>query len=435
MSQTKRQKRRTPSPDSSGSEDSLPTPPRGLSPPPGPHVDCAAYCCKRGEDWVSRQFITETYTNGPSEDLLDTGGCWKLLRVQVGLMGEHLRKWGLIPWQNLDPEVQSRFSSWSPVAKELWESDFLAHPEAMVQAWIWHYLDDYLFSFAGNQQDGALKLRSPVWEHVRALRRDLDVLRARQANFHDVVYRHQFQVWSRLTEHLVRGGLDDMDVFDPEELATHFKRSLRRIAARRDEIPDGAYDGGLCKNGDIHDPADRFDSSIRSLLQSACRAQYFIHGMEGGYALRFTPVGDHAGKMFDIPFNPIWMEENNPIEVPTKRPNDPVYPRVQLVTQPMLAANSKKSPSENTTFTLLTPMRVVTPWTFGGEGARPHVLPGLEKGWHLRMENQRKLLQMKYREEQQKEQQKLLTKWSKDGESQAKDGHAIADSKEDTPCE
>jgi hypothetical protein len=125
-------------------------------------------------DWINDHSIVEDYINGPTAELLDSMGCWELLRAEVRLLGGYLRKWGLLPWQSLDPEVQSRFSSWSPVAKQLWKSDFLAHPEAMVQAWIWHYLDDYLFSFADNQRDGTLELRSPVWEHVRALRRDLD---------------------------------------------------------------------------------------------------------------------------------------------------------------------------------------------------------------------------------------------------------------------
>ena len=175
MSQTKRQKRTTSSSSSSETEESPPTSPRVFfSPAPGPHPDCPAYCCQMGMDWIRRQISTEEYVNGPAVDRLDSGGGWKLLRVQVGLLGEHLRKWGLIPWQYLDPEVQSRFISWSPVARQLWESDFVAHREAMVQAWIWHYLDDYIFSFAGSQRDGPLKVRSPVWEHVRTLRRDLD---------------------------------------------------------------------------------------------------------------------------------------------------------------------------------------------------------------------------------------------------------------------
>lgn len=127
-----------------------------------------------GMDWIINQSVVEDYINGPTAELLESMGRWNRLRSEVRLLGEDLQKRGLPPWQSLDPEVQSRLSSWSPVAEQLWGSDFLAHREAMVQAWIWHYLDDYLFSFAGNQQDGTLELRSPVWEHVRALRRDLD---------------------------------------------------------------------------------------------------------------------------------------------------------------------------------------------------------------------------------------------------------------------
>ncbi|KAH6627433.1 hypothetical protein F5144DRAFT_575827 [Chaetomium tenue] len=328
-------------------------------------------------------------------------------------------------------------ASWSPVAKQLWESDFLDHKKVMPQAWIWHYLDDYVFSFAGNQQDGTLKLRSPVWEHVRALRRDLDVLRARDATTHDAVYRHQLQVWNRITEHLVRVGLADMEVFEQAELVAHFKRSISRLTIRRDKMPDGASDGDPCGAGDVSSAVDHFDVAIRNLLKSACHAQYFIHGMNGGYTLRFTPIGPHAGKMFDFPYNPVWMELNNPCEVPSKHPDERFHRPVQLVNQPMLVANGLKGVTQNTQFTLQTKMCVVTPWTFGGEEAREYVYPGFEKGWELipfdvREENERKYLEEQRMKEQQKPQP--LVEGRKDGEPQATDGHAIDNSAEDAPC-
>ncbi|EAQ88769.1 predicted protein [Chaetomium globosum CBS 148.51] len=417
MSQIKRQKRRSPSPDSSETEDSSsPSPPRSSPSPP----------------WSSSGLCRLLFA-----ERLDTAGYWEPLRTEVRLLGGHLQKWGLLPWPSLDPEVQSRLSSWSPVAKQLWESDFLGHQKAMVQAWIWHYLDDYVFSFAGNQQDGILKLRSPVWEHVQVLRRDLDVLRARDATIHDVVYRHQFQVWNRLTEHLVRGGLEDRESFDQAELVAHFKRSIGRLTILRDKTPDDASDGDHCDAGDASSAVDHFDAAIEGLLKSACHAQYFIHGMDWGYTLRFTPIGPHAGKMFDFPYNPGWMELNNPVEVPSKHPNEVDHPPVQLVSQPMLVASGLKGAKHNTTFTLRTSMCVVTPWTFGGKEARPYVYYGFEKGWELvpfdvRSENQRKYHERKRMEEQQKSQP--LVEGLKDGESQATDGHAIDDSVADAPC-
>jgi hypothetical protein len=45
----------------------------------------------------------------------------------------------------------------------------------MVRAWIWHYLDDNLFSFGGGTQGQPLvALSSPVWEHFRALRQEFN---------------------------------------------------------------------------------------------------------------------------------------------------------------------------------------------------------------------------------------------------------------------
>ncbi|SPQ25716.1 1a95b422-4dc1-4a86-9963-5e7186f50c9d [Thermothielavioides terrestris] len=45
-----------------------------------------------------------------------------------------------------------------------------------IRAWIWHYLDDNLFSFAASAD--LVRFASPVWDHVRALRHHLSVLRA-----------------------------------------------------------------------------------------------------------------------------------------------------------------------------------------------------------------------------------------------------------------
>jgi hypothetical protein len=55
---------------------------------------------------------------------------------------------GLAPWGELAPATRERLMTWSPVAKQLWESEFEGHREALVRAWIWHYLDDNFFSFS-----------------------------------------------------------------------------------------------------------------------------------------------------------------------------------------------------------------------------------------------------------------------------------------------
>lgn len=56
---------------------------------------------------------------------------------------------GLVPWDELSPNTRERLETWTSVAKELWESEFAEHREALVRAWIWHYLDDNFFSFSG----------------------------------------------------------------------------------------------------------------------------------------------------------------------------------------------------------------------------------------------------------------------------------------------
>lgn len=82
---------------------------------------------------------------------------------------------GLIAWEDLDLDARRRLESWTPAARQFWESDFIACQEGIVQAWIWHYLDDNLFSFATDAEEGSLvKPSSPVWQHVRGLRRELD---------------------------------------------------------------------------------------------------------------------------------------------------------------------------------------------------------------------------------------------------------------------
>jgi hypothetical protein len=143
--------------------------------PHGPSETCSATCCRKGQQWVDHHFALDIYKNGPSVERLDTAGCWAPLTTRVGSQAQAIQRLGLRPWRNLGRSVQTRLKSWSPAAKQLWQSDFIAHREAMVRAWIWHYLDDNLFSFAGAAQDGTLvPLSSSTWEHVRALRRDLD---------------------------------------------------------------------------------------------------------------------------------------------------------------------------------------------------------------------------------------------------------------------
>jgi hypothetical protein len=140
-----------------------------------PSETCKALCCRRGGWWVAHHLALDDYRNGPSRESLNTWGCWNAVCGGVMARAGAIRALGLAPWDMLSPPVRERFKRWTPVAQNLWESDFDDHREAMVRAWIWHYLDDNLFSFSPSAGPGELvSCASPVWEHVRLLRRDVD---------------------------------------------------------------------------------------------------------------------------------------------------------------------------------------------------------------------------------------------------------------------
>jgi hypothetical protein len=140
--------------------------------PKGPSESCQAVCCQRGAEWACYHYTLDLYQNGPSE--LDLS-CWKELTRHVRIWSETLQLMGLVEWQAMSPETRGMLESWSPVAQQLWESDFVAHREGIIQAFIWHYLDDNLFSFAPNLEEKALVEPScSAWEHVRGLRRQLN---------------------------------------------------------------------------------------------------------------------------------------------------------------------------------------------------------------------------------------------------------------------
>ncbi|KAH6844717.1 hypothetical protein B0I37DRAFT_167305 [Chaetomium sp. MPI-CAGE-AT-0009] len=353
--------------------------------PGGP---CQAFCCKRGAAWAEYHWVLDVYHDGPSSHLeeLDTLGCWKQLITRVRVLAESMQRWGLVQWQELSPDTRGRLESWSSVAQELWESDFVAHREGIVQACIWHYLDDNLFSFAPDLEESVLvKASSPVWEHVRGLRRHLNALSTREGNHGDITYPVQFSAWNRLTEHLVRRGLGLQQPVAPADLVAHFKSFHRQFVVNgEDQFPaEDPHARDLDYIGVNGKPSDGRNEAIRRLLRSALRAQVFLHGVRGGYALRFSPIGSY--ETFEFPFDENWMQPANAAEVPPTRNNQPrePLPPVQLVTQPMLVASGLDSLDFGRKPTLVTHMQVITPWTFGGPEAKEFIRPGFEKGWEL----------------------------------------------------
>ncbi|KAK3291030.1 uncharacterized protein B0H64DRAFT_446828 [Chaetomium fimeti] len=355
-------------------------------PPDTPGQPCQSYCCQRGEEWITHHYILDLYNNGPSPQELEYTGCWKPLTTQVRLLAESMRQAGLVKWQDLSPDTRGRLESWSPVAQELWESDFLAHREGIVQACIWHYLDDNLFSFAPDLEERVLvKPSSPVWEYVRGLRRELNRLGICKSEHDGRIYPIQFSVWSRLTEHLVRGGLGLQRSVAPAHLVAHFKSYHRQFVVDGEHMfPDDPHAEDLDYIGVIDNDTDSYNYVIRRLLRSALRAQVFLHGMPGRYTLRFSPIGSYETSEF--PFDEDWMRPANASEVPPTRrgeqPDEPLPP-VQLVSQPMLVASGLDGLSFDREFSLVTHMEVITPWTFGGPEAKEFLRPGYEKGWEL----------------------------------------------------
>ncbi|KAK4149243.1 hypothetical protein C8A00DRAFT_19041 [Chaetomidium leptoderma] len=307
---------------------------------------------------------------------------WNNLGGGVRSQASQLEELGLAPWDELQPMVRERFTRWSPVARQLWESEFVDHRNSLVRAWIWHYLDDNLFSFSGGEDPGALVPFSPVWEHVRALRRHLDVLRTTRYEDigHALSYPIKVKVWSQLTDRLVREGLGLKTNTTAANLIPHYKRSVRLLLADGEaKIPDQWYDYHFDPTG-----ITSIDCGIKRLLENALNLQYFIHGMVGfgSYTLRFTPIG--SDKLWGFPFDKDWMELNNVMELPDERPGE-ALPDVQLVSDPMMVVSGLDGQSYDRKFEVWTRMQVVTPWTFGGEEAEEHAFPEMKKGWRERL--------------------------------------------------
>lgn len=156
-----------------------------LGPPTLPSESCPARCCYRGPEWAEYYLAVDDYNGGPCQTGLNRR--WISLKIGVAGIVHNLRVAGLARWDKLPPAARDRMSEWSPVARQLWESDFEEHQDGLLQAWVWHYLEDNIFWSAG--ATGVLEdlapCAFPVWGHVRALRRELHGMGSR------VVLRHK----------------------------------------------------------------------------------------------------------------------------------------------------------------------------------------------------------------------------------------------------
>lgn len=122
------------------------------------------------------------------------------------------------------------------------------------------------------------------------------------------------------------------------------------------------------------------------VLWSALEVQRFVGAMVGDFTFRFSPLG--TADIHGFPFDKNWMDQGGGIPVPEERP-DGTLPPVQLVAMPMLVYRGLNQIRYDDEFALWGPgtrMKVLAPWTFGGEEAEKVAWPGKEYDflWHHR---------------------------------------------------
>lgn len=61
-------------------------------------------------------------------------------------------------WDSLCPDIQKKLRSWTPKAEEFWGSELGA--QKLFMAWIWHILDDNIFS----RRSADIKWAAPHWQ-------------------------------------------------------------------------------------------------------------------------------------------------------------------------------------------------------------------------------------------------------------------------------
>ena len=207
-------------------------------------------------------------------------------------------------------------------------------------------------------------------------------LRHHPKGYDCTLYRIQFHTWSRIAEHLLRRGLSQEDSVNAADLVPHYKKHLRLIVQDGEKkIPDDIHDGDFGYDGDFLDPPGGAPNRlIRELLKTAWNLQYYLHGLDpGSYTIRFTPID--SDKISGFPFDKDWMERNNPVEIPSHPPGSEKPQLVALVSDPMLVISGLNGLGYEREFTHHTSMKVVVPWTFGGEEAAPFVYPEYGEGW------------------------------------------------------
>jgi hypothetical protein len=118
---------------------------------------------------------------------------------------------------------------------------------------------------------------------------------------------------------------------------------------------------------------------LKSVVGHTPRLQWMLRGLQlGSYDVRFTPLD--SDKLWGFDLDDESMELWNASEVPdaVTRGESPTH--VSLVSDPMLVVSGLDGLSYEKKFTVLVPMVVVTPWTFGADKAEEDVIPRPELG-------------------------------------------------------
>ncbi|EAQ86903.1 predicted protein [Chaetomium globosum CBS 148.51] len=342
-----------------------------------PSVKCNRTCCRiSGENWFRYHHRLTNYPNGPALDTLffRGNGAWAELVARIQATAEMLEHYdGLACWHDLSLGVREKLESWSPMAKELWKSDFSRHQEALVKVWIWRYVERALFFFSSNtaSPDGDVACCSPVWERVRTHARDLQPVRTITDDaLRKHICRVQFNEWRRITDHLVRMGLGQKEFATAAVLMAHCKTSIRQLLVDGEtRLPNLVHDADWKAKGDEHDEADVISHHLKMVLHYALRVQHCFHSLEMTCSLRLTPID--SDKLWGFPFDEGQMKLFNPPELRRPR-DDKELPSVQLVCDPMLVDIGLHDKGNGKVLTQHAPMSVVTPWVYAGNEAEKY---------------------------------------------------------------
>lgn len=84
-------------------------------------------------------------------------GCYHDISIGIG----HLAGRFTTTWEQLTPEEQKKLKSWAPNAEHLIKSD--RGRGALFQAWLWHILDDNIFSAEPSEKWQGMGDKMAIW--------------------------------------------------------------------------------------------------------------------------------------------------------------------------------------------------------------------------------------------------------------------------------